>query len=336
MLEAMQVYDGIGLAAQQVGEPIKLCLVDMRVAQRREVFNYIYDGKRPPLELLMPLALINPEVEFLGKQETVRVEKETIQKQTDQLVEGVSILAQSSTAIQEQIRQIQPLSLNLIFDSFKNNRVMARFDADFSGGRNRHYQSKTIFLTDGIKTYAVFHTRETPFRLTGQPPNLQHVSGTLLVGNTRIEMSEAGFLAADPRILVVPVDTEVVKNEGIKVFPLALEPLRFPEAVLIDSEEGYYGVSGFKLDPKLEGYFSMQNKVFSRIFGEFSPSRGDLVFAQTGDFLGLMVNNQYCILVDSFYFASLIPLGVNFSAQEAEEAHAIARKWYQQRALELQ
>ena len=74
MLESMQVYDGIGLAAQQVGEPIKLCLVDMRVAQRREVFKYIYDGKRPPLELLMPLVLINPEVEFLGKKETVREE----------------------------------------------------------------------------------------------------------------------------------------------------------------------------------------------------------------------------------------------------------------------
>ena len=60
------------------------------------------------------------------------------------------------------------------------------------------------------------------------------------------------------------------------------------------------------------------------------------MFAQTGDFLGLMVDNQYCILVDSFYFAGRIPLGANFSAQEAEEAHAIARRWFQQRALELQ
>ncbi len=74
MLEAMQIHDGIGLAAQQVGKPIKMCLVDMRVAQRREVFNYIYDGKRPPLELLMPMALINPKVEFLGKKETLREE----------------------------------------------------------------------------------------------------------------------------------------------------------------------------------------------------------------------------------------------------------------------
>ncbi len=268
--------------------------------------------------------------------ETVRVEKETIQKQTDQLVQGVSVLAQSSTAIQEEIRQIQPLSLNVIFDSFKNNRAVARFDADFTGGRNRLYQAKTIFLTDGIETYAVFHTRDTPFRLTGQSANLQNVSGTLYVGKTRLPMSEAGFLATDPRVLAIPVDAEVVKNEGIEVFPLALEPLRFPEAVLIDSEEGYYGVSSFKLDPRMEGYFRMQNKVFSRIFGEFSPSRSDLVFAQTGDFLGLMVNNQYCILVDSFYFAGRIPLGANFSAQEVEEAQAIARRLLGRRALELQ
>lgn len=268
--------------------------------------------------------------------ETVRVEKETIQKQTDQLVEGVSVLAQSSTAIQEEIRQIQPLSLNVIFDSFKENRAIARFEADFNGGRNRLYQAKTIFLTDGIKTYAVFHTRDAPFRLNGQVPNLEKVSGTLFVGNSRIEISEAGFLAADPRVLAVPVETAQVEKEGMKVFSLALEPLRFPEAVIINSEEGYYGESGFKLDPQAEGYFRMQNKVFSRIFGEFSPSRGDLVFAQTGDFLGLMVNNNYCVLVDSFFFAGRITLGEDFSAREANEANAMARRLLGQRAVDLQ
>ncbi len=74
MFKSMQVHDGIGLAAQQIGKPIRLCLVDMRVAQRQEVFNYLYDGKKPPLELLMPMALVNPEVDFLGKKETNREE----------------------------------------------------------------------------------------------------------------------------------------------------------------------------------------------------------------------------------------------------------------------
>ncbi len=268
--------------------------------------------------------------------EIVRVEKEQIHRQTTKLAEGVSVLAQSSTAIQEEIRQIQPLSLNVIFNSFKENRVVARFDAELGGGRKRQFQAKTIFLTDGIKTYAVFHTRDTPFRLTGQSPNLQNVRGTLFVGNSRIELSEAGFLAADPRVLAVPVDATLLESEGIKVFPLALEPLRFPEAVLINSDEGYYGETGFKLDPQQEGYFRMQNKVFSRIFGEFSPSRSDLVFAQSGDFLGLMVNNQFCILVDSFYFAGRIPLGDDFSTEEADKASAVARGLLARRPSELQ
>lgn len=74
MLKAMQVHDGIGLAAQQVGIPIRLCLVDLRATQGREDFQYRFDGKRPPLELLMPLVLINPKIEALGKKETIREE----------------------------------------------------------------------------------------------------------------------------------------------------------------------------------------------------------------------------------------------------------------------
>ena len=74
MWETMEAYEGIGLAAPQVSESISLCLVDMRVAQRREIYDYRYDGKRPPIELLMPLVLINPVVKFPGKAETIREE----------------------------------------------------------------------------------------------------------------------------------------------------------------------------------------------------------------------------------------------------------------------
>ncbi len=74
MWETMGAYDGIGLAAPQVSVSISMCVVDMRVAQQSEVYNYRFDGKQPPIELLMPLVLIHPEIEFLGEAETVREE----------------------------------------------------------------------------------------------------------------------------------------------------------------------------------------------------------------------------------------------------------------------
>lgn len=58
MIETMHAAAGIGLAAQQIGQALQLCVVDLR--QTDSEFQWEYDGARPPLELFMPLTLINP------------------------------------------------------------------------------------------------------------------------------------------------------------------------------------------------------------------------------------------------------------------------------------
>lgn len=60
MIETMQAAEGIGLAAQQTGRAIQLCIVDLRRAEKE--FDWEFDGARPPLELFMPLVVVNPEV----------------------------------------------------------------------------------------------------------------------------------------------------------------------------------------------------------------------------------------------------------------------------------
>lgn len=60
MVETMHAAHGIGLAAQQIGEALQLCVVDLRETDAD--FAWEYDGARPPLELFMPLVLVNPEV----------------------------------------------------------------------------------------------------------------------------------------------------------------------------------------------------------------------------------------------------------------------------------
>lgn len=63
MIETMYSAEGIGLAAQQIGIAQQLCVVDVRPPKDAEIhFNYSYDGKSLPLDLFMPLALINPKV----------------------------------------------------------------------------------------------------------------------------------------------------------------------------------------------------------------------------------------------------------------------------------
>ena len=63
MFETMYAEEGIGLAAQQIGIAQQICVVDVRPPENSDLqFNYRYDDKVLPLDLFMPLALINPQV----------------------------------------------------------------------------------------------------------------------------------------------------------------------------------------------------------------------------------------------------------------------------------
>ncbi len=56
----------------------------------------------------------------------------------------------------------------------------------------------------------------------------------------------------------------------------------------------------FSPAPHARNNVGMKNRRFTRLFGEFSPSTGDLVLSKTGEFLGIMVNSDYCAVVKSF------------------------------------
>ena len=72
MFETMYAEEGIGLAAQQIGRALQFCVVDVRPAEGAEVpFHYRIDGKSPPLDLVMPLALANPKVAIIDERDDV-------------------------------------------------------------------------------------------------------------------------------------------------------------------------------------------------------------------------------------------------------------------------
>lgn len=64
MVETMYAAEGIGLAAQQVDVPVMLCVIDVSDLDE-ELLHYELDGKRPPVDLIMPLVLVNPTVRIL-------------------------------------------------------------------------------------------------------------------------------------------------------------------------------------------------------------------------------------------------------------------------------
>ena len=60
MVVTMHEAAGIGLAAQQIGRAIQLCVVDLRRTDAE--FTWELDGAKPPLEVFMPLVIANPEI----------------------------------------------------------------------------------------------------------------------------------------------------------------------------------------------------------------------------------------------------------------------------------
>jgi len=66
MIDTMIDADGVGLAAQQVGLPLQMCVVDVTGVSNRPSTMSI-DGQPMDPEQHMPLILINPEIEPFGK-----------------------------------------------------------------------------------------------------------------------------------------------------------------------------------------------------------------------------------------------------------------------------
>jgi len=60
MIETMHAAHGIGLAAQQIGRATQLCVIDLREVESE--FDWELDGAHPPLDLFMPMVLVNPAV----------------------------------------------------------------------------------------------------------------------------------------------------------------------------------------------------------------------------------------------------------------------------------
>jgi peptide deformylase len=68
MIETMHAANGVGLAAQQIGEALQLTVLDVSLIEDRPSTLKL-DGKDVDPKAAMPLVLINPEIELRGANE---------------------------------------------------------------------------------------------------------------------------------------------------------------------------------------------------------------------------------------------------------------------------
>jgi X-X-X-Leu-X-X-Gly heptad repeat protein len=251
--------------------------------------------------------------------EVERADRIKVQETTTQLAQGVGQLAEKSGELTKEIRDNRPINANTLFNDFLANSVQTTFNANRRGLLHqvqRTAANRTVFVTDGKQIYALMHISDTPFAISTPGTDWEKVSVELArTGGSRSVASIIQFLAIDPRVVVLPVTAEQVSTLGGKVYPLAAEPFKFPEAVLISGGGKGYGEVGFKLDISQPGYVRVDNRFFKRLFGDFSPSAGDLVFSKTGELLGIMVNSDYCAVMGNFAPSQTIRAGDDVKSQ---------------------
>jgi len=236
----------------------------------------------------------------------VQEEKEIIQAQTTALASGVNQLAVRSEELKQEIRDNTPVSGNLLFQDFLSNRVQVAVGGVastlFSSGP-RQKETATVLVTDGVQVAALVHISETPYVLSSPGFGLDQPSARVSTRSVVLSTAAPNFLRADPRGMLVPVESAAAQAAGLRVYPISKTPFRFPDALLVSRGGRYFGEVEFKVDARTPGYVKMKSKVLSRLFGEFSPSTGDLVLSRNGELLGFMVNSDYCVVLSDLQLA---------------------------------
>jgi len=254
---------------------------------------------------------------FRGQAELEREDRVRVQEHTVRLAQGIDDLAEEADGLKREIRENRPINANVIFDEFLKNRVTIFLSATRPGvlgqvKRNRYPRS--ILVSDGEQTFVLLHIEDSPFGLA--------------------EQGADSFLDADPRLVALPLTQEQAASLDTKVYNLASDPFKFPEAVLISGGGDGYGEVPFKLNPAYANYVKLDNRLIKRLMGNFSPSRGDLVFSKSGELLGIMVNKDYCALVTKLEARHSIETGDNIRAKKT--SHVLNFVGGRYRALPVQ
>jgi hypothetical protein len=250
-----------------------------------------------------------------------REERARIATHAEKLAEDVKTLASTSGELAHEIRENRPIAPNLIFADVAANRVEARLTAvrtgAFGGDASRARQTQTVLATDGTNTFAICHLDDTPLGLGNPGVNWESFSGNFLGPSTRYAPIHAlYFHARDPRVVLFPIPEADQKALGAKSYRSAAEPYKFENALLVGAREGYYGECRFRVDLNTPGYVQLDRSFIRGLFGKFNPSSGDLVFSKSGELLGVMVNNNYCMMLSDFSTSGGFTLGPDVRGQQ--------------------
>jgi len=253
------------------------------------------------------------------KASLMQQEVQVQQAENARLAEGFKTLATNSSQLTQEIRENRPLAPNTIFSDFVANRVGVGITAWrtglFSMDTTKDTKTKTVLVTDGTNIFALCHVQDTPLTLWDPGTDWDKLAGTLNWGAAQVPIHSLSFDVQDPRVVMMPVSPAEAHKLGCKIYHLSSDPYKFQDAVLVGANEGYYGECSFQIELNTPQYVKLDHNLLKGLFGKFNPSRGDLVFSRTGELLGIMVNDTYCLTIRGFAPGATFAFGQNLHNQ---------------------
>jgi chemotaxis protein histidine kinase CheA len=269
-----------------------------------------------------------------------REDKARIEQQAAKLAEGVKSLATNSSQLAQEIRENRPLASNTIFNDFVTNAVDVQFTATrpafFGGEATKEKTAKTVLVTDGTNTFAMCHVQDTPLTFWVPPTDWEALTGTLRHDGGQIPLQSLSFSQPDPRVVLMSLKSADASRLGAKVYRVSADPFKFQDAVIVGAQENYYGECKFQIDVKTPDYVKLDHSFFKGLFGKFNPSRGDLVFSRTGELLGIMANDTFCMVIRKYNTNATFQLGQNMRSQYLADTLSRYYVSIQRLPLELQ
>jgi len=237
---------------------------------------------------------------------TVSEDVSSVKDGVSKVEEDVKQSAASQKASLLKLTANQAQSVNSIFTLYEQNKVTLEFSyihksGIFQTNQEGNFAMDTILMVDGNFVYALVHSKDSPFRVEINPRRLVSVTGQITGSKLKkpLEVKEIAFMD-DPRMIIVPLyanPQDLVKSSGIELFQAPQNPFLFDDAVVVDVKDSRFGQTKCLRDEKDGRYIEVDERSFAFLTGAFNPGKGDLVFSQKAELLGIMVNGDYAFHV---------------------------------------
>ena len=330
-----QGLQGVGQDLKQVGEG--LAGVGDKIAS---VTDEVSSVRQDVTSVREDVTKVGQEVQ--GVRETVSDVSEEVAGVGSRVETIQQEVAETAAEQQENFRKLserQTKSVNEIYSKYQDNKIKLSFSFSYLGGflgseKKENFSMDSIIMVDGSFAYTLVHAKESPFRLHPQTRKLISVSGEITSPKLKapIQVKEIAFMD-DPRILIVPLYVNPVdlrKSSTIELFQSPGNPYLFSEAVVVDAKEQRFGQTDFVRDERDARYIKVRHTRFAFVTGAFDPGKGDLVFSQKGEVLGIMVNRDYAFHVKNLgariHGGSRTSLGGTFDASKTNQLTVSLKK----------